>query len=62
MAQIFFRDIQRIAAQLHGGTSTFRKGTIGNWYDQFSDEHKQAFKNVTGDLLIDLGYEPNNNW
>ena len=62
MAQLFLRDIQRIAALLHGGTSTFRKGAIGNWHDHFSDEHKQALKDVTGDLLMGLGYEPKNNW
>ena len=57
MAQIYLRYIQRNAAQLYGSTSIFRIGIIGKWYDHFSDEHKQAFKDVTGDLLTELGYE-----
>jgi hypothetical protein len=41
---------------------TFRSGKTGGWREHFSDEHKQLFKDVAGDLLIKLGYENNNNW
>lgn len=55
-------DIDRIAKQLFGGTATFRKGAIGNWPDHFSHEHKCAFKEISGHLIISLGYESDNNW
>lgn len=41
---------------------TFREGKTGKWRDYFTEEHKQLFKEVTGDLLIKLGYEKNNDW
>jgi len=41
---------------------TFRKGTIGGWKNAFTAEHKKQFKDVTGDLLLRLGYEKDNNW
>ena len=41
---------------------TFRKGTIGGWKNAFTAEHKKQFKDVTGDLLLQLGYEKDNNW
>jgi hypothetical protein len=28
----------------------------------FSEEHKQLFKDVAGDLLVRLGYEKDNDW
>ena len=43
-------------------SATFRKGKTGGWREYFTDEHKQLFKEVTGDLLIKLGYEKNNDW
>lgn len=41
---------------------TFRSGKVGGWKTQFSDENKQLFKEVAGDLLIRLGYEQNHDW
>ncbi len=41
---------------------TFRSGKTGGWREHFSDEHKRLFKDVAGDLLVRLGYEPNNDW
>jgi len=43
-------------------SATFRKGKTGGWRDHFTDEHKYLFKEVTGDLLMKLGYEKNNDW
>ncbi len=41
---------------------TFRSGKTGGWREHFTDEHKALFKDVAGDLLVRLGYEPNNDW
>jgi hypothetical protein len=41
---------------------TFRSGKTGGWREYFTDEHKSLFKDVAGDLLVRLGYEPNNDW
>jgi sulfotransferase 6B1 len=41
---------------------TFRSGKIGAWKDQFSPENKRLFKEIAGDLLIQLGYESDNGW
>jgi len=41
---------------------TFRSGKIGGWREAFKDEHKKLFKEISGDLLIRLGYEKNSDW
>lgn len=41
---------------------TFRSGKIGGWKAQFTQAHKQLFKDISGDLLIRLGYEQSNDW
>jgi hypothetical protein len=41
---------------------TFRQGTIGDWRNHFTDEHKEAFKREAGEYLIKLGYESTPNW
>jgi hypothetical protein len=41
---------------------TFRSGKSGGWLQHFTPEHKNLFKEVSGDLLIQLGYEKNQNW
>ena len=38
---------------------TFRSGKAGGWRTQFSPENKQLFKDIAGDLLVQLGYERN---
>lgn len=38
------------------------KGSIGGWQTFFKEEHKQSFKQVAGNLLIELGYEQDLNW
>jgi len=42
--------------------SHFRKGIEGDWKNYFSEASKKYFKQVTGDLLVELGYERNNDW
>lgn len=41
---------------------TFRSGKTGEWKQYFTNEHKRIFKDVAGDLLVKLGYEPNYDW
>lgn len=41
---------------------TFRSGKIGSWLAQFTPDHKRLFKEVTGDLLVRLGYERDQDW
>src|SRR5829696_3842275 len=41
---------------------TFRSGKTGEWRAHFTDRHKKIFKEVAGDLLVQLGYEKNNDW
>ena len=41
---------------------TFRSGKTGAWRESFSPKHKEIFKGVAGNLLIELGYEENQNW
>jgi sulfotransferase 6B1 len=41
---------------------TFRKGSVGGWREHFSEEHIQLFKDVSGDLLVRLGYEEDDAW
>jgi hypothetical protein len=41
---------------------TFRQGGSGGWRERFSPENKRLFKDVTGDLLVRLGYEANQDW
>lgn len=55
---------KEISNELFGGTSTFREGQIGTWKRYFTPKIKQIFKNTPGacQLLIDLGYEKNNDW
>jgi len=41
---------------------TFRSGKTGGWREHFTEEHKNLFKDLTGDLLVKLGYERDNDW
>ena len=45
-----------------GKSPTFRSGKTGDWKKHFTDEHKKIFKDVAGDLLIELGFERDKNW
>ena len=54
--------IKNVIDNLFGPTMTFRKGLIGEWKNEFTDEQRELFKQTTGQLLIDLGYEKDFNW
>jgi len=43
-------------------SGTFRKGEPGNWRAYFTAENKKRFKDVAGDLLVQLGYEDGDDW
>jgi len=42
--------------------SHYRKGISKDWCNYFSPEHKTAFKELTSELLIELGYEKTMDW
>ncbi len=59
--------INKIADNLFGlknssKKNTFRKGTTSQWKNYFTPQHKEIFKVKYGQMLIDLGYEKDNNW
>ncbi len=41
---------------------TFRSGKTGAWHEHFTEENRQLFKDMAGDLLVRLGYEKDNDW
>ena len=43
-------------------SGTFRRGQPGAWREHFTPDLKALFKEVTGDLLIRLGYERDHDW
>jgi sulfotransferase family protein len=43
-------------------TSFYRKGIAGDWTNHFSQADKDLFKELAGDMLIELGYETDLNW
>lgn len=43
-------------------TSHLRSGRTGEWKEIFTDRHKQRFKELFGDVLIQLGYETSYDW
>jgi hypothetical protein len=55
--------IQNLVESIDPGRSpTFRSGKIGGWRTAFNEEHKELFKHVAGDLLVQLGYEEDLLW
>ncbi len=41
---------------------TFRSGKTGEWKKYFKPEHKKIFKDVAGELLVQLAYEKDDDW
>ena len=41
---------------------TFRSGKKSGWQQEFTAEHRRAFDELAGDLLIELGYEQTHDW
>lgn len=44
------------------GTGSYRKGTIGQWKEAFSDENIKMFKEHWNQYLLAFGYETNPDW
>jgi sulfotransferase 6B1 len=55
---------ENLKKKLFGDSTTFREGSIDGWKKHFTPAMKDAFKKVPGanQLLIDLGYEKDDNW
>lgn len=43
-------------------SGTFRKGQPGNWREHFTQRNIDLFKANTGDLIVRLGYEKDQDW
>jgi hypothetical protein len=41
---------------------TFRSGKKSGWQQEFTAEHRRAFDELAGELLIELGYEQSHDW
>jgi hypothetical protein len=41
---------------------TFRSGKKAGWQKEFTATHRETFDRLAGDLLIQLGYEPDHEW
>lgn len=54
--------IKKAATDMFGEGHSFRKGGIGGWREVFNEDHKSCFKELAGDLLIELGYEQDKEW
>jgi hypothetical protein len=46
----------------HKHNTFIRKGVAGDWKHYFSADHVSVFKELAGDVLIQLGYETSSNW
>lgn len=44
------------------GSKTFRKGQIGDWRNHFNEDLKRCCKESLGPILIELGYERDDDW
>jgi hypothetical protein len=43
-------------------TAFLRSGVVGDWRRTFTEEDREAYKAVAGDLLVSLGYETGDDW
>jgi len=60
-------DAETLAEKMRGNIApershTFRKGRSGGWRQQFTLEHRKLFQEITGNLLVQLGYEQDDDW
>ena len=54
--------LEKIYKSHFGRGWNFFEGKVGSWKRYFNEEHKIAVKEEIGDLLIELGYEKDNDW
>jgi hypothetical protein len=56
---------KKSAGRAQGSENTkshYRKGISGDWANYFTREHRAAFKQKYGNLVVRLGYESHNDW
>lgn len=56
------RYLEKVYQRHWGKGWSFFKGKVGSWKDYFKEEHKLAIKEEIGDLLIELGFEKDQEW
>jgi sulfotransferase 6B1 len=56
------RMMRTVEENIFGVSNTFRKGQIGGWREEFSEEHARAAREIAGPLLVELGYEADTEW
>lgn len=54
--------LRRMEEEMFGIGKTFRRGQIGGWRKEFSEEHARVTKEVVGPWLVKLGYEASLDW
>lgn len=57
-----FEKVTDREAGSENSSSFFRKGVSGDWRGVFTKRDKAIFKEEAGDLLIELGYEDDDDW
>jgi hypothetical protein len=55
---------RRVSGEVFGSkaSGTFDRGQIGRWRAEFGPRHRAAMRDVCGDLLVELGYEKDDDW
>jgi hypothetical protein len=48
--------IKTVTGSLFGNTGTFRKGTIGQWREEYGPEQRALAEQTLGDVLETYGY------
>src|SRR5688500_996356 len=56
------RMMRTVEENIFGVSNTFRKGQIGGWREEFSEEHIRSAREIAGPLLVELGYEVDPEW
>jgi hypothetical protein len=54
--------LRTVEENIFGVSSTFRKGQIGGWREEFSEEQARAAREIAAPLLVELGYEADSEW
>jgi hypothetical protein len=57
-----FRFVTRRSEGKGSSSDFYRKGIAGDWINHFSDEQKEQFSRLAGDLLVEFGYESHADW
>jgi hypothetical protein len=54
--------LRTVEENIFGVSSTFRKGQIGGWREEFSEDQARAAREIAAPLLVELGYEADSEW